>query len=456
MCGLFGFIPKKGKKANLLKLKILGIFNTERGTDSCGYYYAGHIGKGINKESDFKDFICNNELIRGDMVEDVFIGHTRRSTHGGHSINNAHPHLINDRYIQTHNGVIENWTELCNKYGIPTEPIYVDSIGLGSIIEKNGFEVLNEYIGKAVLVMTFKDNPGSVFLYRGASKTTANGAIEDERPLYLIQEPEGIYYSSLKNSLEAIRSSLDVDVKYLNVNNVWEVKNGDINKAKSVFKVNRENINVKKLQSSTSSVSAKSTRTSRMEKYTSIQNFSKNYSKTNNNRERDKVYLEEFTKDVGGYGEFRIDFCKGRYFNPKTHQLLTGNYHIDDSGVVLATNIGINLINKAKTEKQQPKVREFWFLNGVLLKKGQNSFNTLRELGFLVKNPSEEYLSHHSYYPVIANSREAEFKSTQWFKNGKPVYHKDTFSPIFSKNTYSIKNGKTAKIKKQNQLKIVI
>jgi len=466
MCGLFGFIPKKGRKANLMKIKLLGVFNTERGTDSCGYYYAGNIEKGIGNQSDFKDFITK-EIVRGELAEDIFIGHTRRSTSGSHNYNNAHPHLINERYVQTHNGVIENWIELCHKYDVKTGPIYVDSIGLGSIIEKhNSFNVLNEYEGKAALVMLFKDKPNSVFFYRGASKTTQNGVKEEERPLYLIQESEGIYYSSMRNSLEAIKSSSEIEVKSLTVNNVWEVKNGEIQKAKSVFVVDRGDSNVVKKSNHSKSLTSSEILGGRVKQEEA---YSTTYSKFNDRRfkstirvddsndksEKDHIYKEEFIKYDVAYGKFKIQYCRGRYYG-ENNMLLTGKYYIDSSGVVLHDEFANNIIKRSREKKEQPNVREFWFLNGVLLRKGENSFNTLREFGCLTKSPSEEVLSLHSAYPVIVDSRNAEYKNTKWFKNGKLVSHKDTFSPIFSRNTYSIKNGRTSKITKGVSIKVVI
>lgn len=465
MCGLFGFIPKKGRKANLLKLKILGIYNTERGTDSCGYYFAGNIEKGIAGDSDFKDFITN-EIIRGDLAEDIFIGHTRRSTHGSNSYINAHPHLINERYVQTHNGVIENWADLCHKNDVPTGPIYVDSIGLGSIIEKNGFSILNEYKGKAALVMLFKDKPNSVFLFKGASKSTEYGKIEEERPLFVIQESEGIYYSSMKNSLETIKSSPEIEVKSLTPNNVWEVKNGDIDKTESIIKINREAMNVVKKQNhskflTSSAISSGETNQERTCSTKSF-NFEDKRFKSNlriqedeKEGEKDCIYKEEFIKYDISYGRFKLQYCRGRYYDDK-NMLLTGSYYIDSSGVALHDEIGINIIKRAKETKKQPDVRQFWFLNGVLLK-GVNSFDTLKEFGCLKASPSEQTLSLHSVYPVIVDSRNAEYKkNTTWFKNGKLVSHKDRFSPIFSKNTYLIKGGKTTKITKGTSIKIVI
>ncbi len=109
MCGIVGCIGDK--KANQIVLK--GLKNLEyRGYDSCGIAYFDDsikIKKSINKV----------EGLIKEVNEDSFIsiGHTRWATHGKVSIENAHPHQSHDKNIvMVHNGVIENYKDLKNRY----------------------------------------------------------------------------------------------------------------------------------------------------------------------------------------------------------------------------------------------------------------------------------------------------------------------------------------------------
>lgn len=236
-CGIFGFSGRDGKKVNPDKLLVLGLYNRTRGIDSCGYYYNGHIVKGVNKEADFKDFIINHKFIAGDLPFETVMAHTRKSTYGSHTLENAHPHQVGN-YVQTHNGTINNIWALCDQYGIDRTKIDVDSLGLAHIIQKTGsYEILAKYEGYAALSMVWRDDPGSLYLYHGASREKKSETILEERPLFTLVTSEGLYYSSIEESLTIINKSKTVKPEPLSHNEVYLIQNGTI--IKSVHKVNR-------------------------------------------------------------------------------------------------------------------------------------------------------------------------------------------------------------------------
>jgi glucosamine--fructose-6-phosphate aminotransferase (isomerizing) len=106
MCGIYGFVSENEHSANeiLEGLKLLEY----RGYDSWGVAIKLKntivVDRSIGK-------IGNAKL--KPHKSNIGIGHTRWATHGGVTIQNAHPHLdCNKTIAVVHNGIIENYQEL--------------------------------------------------------------------------------------------------------------------------------------------------------------------------------------------------------------------------------------------------------------------------------------------------------------------------------------------------------
>jgi len=112
MCGITGYIGNHDSKEILLK----GLEKLEyRGYDSAGIALCNdsivHIFKEKGRIADLRSAVDER------IFAQVGIGHTRWATHGVPSRSNAHPHQsTSGRFTLVHNGVIENYTLLQQKY----------------------------------------------------------------------------------------------------------------------------------------------------------------------------------------------------------------------------------------------------------------------------------------------------------------------------------------------------
>lgn len=113
MCGIVAYIGKN----QALPILINGLRRLEyRGYDSAGVaiFNDGKINKvkAVGKIDNL-----SNKLQGQDIIGSIGIAHTRWATHGGVTEENAHPHnACNDDLIIAHNGIIENYREIRDKF----------------------------------------------------------------------------------------------------------------------------------------------------------------------------------------------------------------------------------------------------------------------------------------------------------------------------------------------------
>ena len=106
MCGIVGYVGDKKAESILIS----GLKKLEyRGYDSCGISTID--GNNFDTYKTTKRISSLEELVKKKNVDGTIgLGHTRWSTHGGATENNAHPHKSNSGKIMVvHNGIIENY-----------------------------------------------------------------------------------------------------------------------------------------------------------------------------------------------------------------------------------------------------------------------------------------------------------------------------------------------------------
>ena len=177
MCGIIGFTGKLEAQDILLN----GLASLEyRGYDSAGIAYFKDTGKislrkTVGKVKDLRA-ICDDE-----NNSTCGIGHTRWATHGGVTNANAHPHKVGQIAL-IHNGIIENYHELVNKFDLVDQLISeTDTEVAAALINKlyNGDpkealkKAVAEIEGSFAFCVLFKDHPGEIYAIRNVSPMVA-------------------------------------------------------------------------------------------------------------------------------------------------------------------------------------------------------------------------------------------------------------------------------------------
>lgn len=177
MCGIIGFTG--GREAQSILLD--GLASLEyRGYDSAGISYFKddnkiHIRKTIGKVKDLRA-ICDD-----DNTATCGIGHTRWATHGGVTTTNAHPHKVG-RVSLIHNGIIENYHELVEKYQLAGDlksetDTEVAAALINHFYEGDPKEALKKAVaevkGTFGFCVMFKDFPGKIYCTRSVSPLVA-------------------------------------------------------------------------------------------------------------------------------------------------------------------------------------------------------------------------------------------------------------------------------------------
>lgn len=174
MCGIIGYIGSK----QVVPILVHGLRRLEyRGYDSSGIAVFNKQGNLERVRAVGKIDNLALELKKNNITSSVGIAHTRWATHGGVTLENAHPHMAQQGNIAiVHNGIIENYRELKEMLGVDCES-ETDTEILAHLIASKYTGDLRSAVTQALrlvegtygLVVMHKDHPNNLVVARMGS-----------------------------------------------------------------------------------------------------------------------------------------------------------------------------------------------------------------------------------------------------------------------------------------------
>ena len=179
MCGIVGYTGKQSVAKQILDaLELLEY----RGYDSAGMAIVDETNGQVQIRKRAGRVADLEKVWKANPVNGICgIGHTRWATHGGVSDVNAHPHRAG-RVTLVHNGIIENYEELKDHFGLADELISdTDSEVVAAVLNRfyTGdphealFQTEKCLKGTFALVVIFDDIPDVIFAIRNVSPIVA-------------------------------------------------------------------------------------------------------------------------------------------------------------------------------------------------------------------------------------------------------------------------------------------
>lgn len=179
MCGIVGYTGKQSVAKQILDaLELLEY----RGYDSAGMAIVDETNGQVQIRKRAGRVADLEKVWKANPVNGICgIGHTRWATHGGVSDVNAHPHRAG-RVTLVHNGIIENYEELKDHFGLADELISdTDSEVVAAVLNRfytgDSHEALFQTVkclkGTFALVVIFDDIPDVIFAIRNVSPIVA-------------------------------------------------------------------------------------------------------------------------------------------------------------------------------------------------------------------------------------------------------------------------------------------
>src|SRR6056297_148055 len=245
-CGIWGFHGNNNNNFSWNKFNILGIINDKQGGDATGRMigkdYEHHNQKGSKTYTDFVSNILNPTY----KDNNIIFGHTRKTSYtakGTDGIEYTQPYPIRDVAgeiigMGMHNGTLYNSDDLKEEYEVPEELEYYNEdevikhkpndsqILLWTLLVKKDYSILENYNGSAALAWYDFRNE-HLYLFRGESEASSYAGVKtEERPLYVLQETNNIWFSSEDKPLWIISQRKFPEINSIEPNTVLVYEKG--------------------------------------------------------------------------------------------------------------------------------------------------------------------------------------------------------------------------------------
>ncbi len=212
MCGHFGVITKAKNGFSTREVEFfsfLGYLDTTRGEDATSFTLVTNNGdvEILKEASVFHTFIQNKEIpflsAKAISRGQALLGHNRKATVGDKADdNNAHPFVINNRYVFNHNGKLYNHQTYMKDVEVDSEVLGNLLCPLGSDVNK--LEAKLSEITAAYTCVWYDLVEHKVYVVRNA-----------ERPFYYATNRVGdIFYASEKWMLLSLSEKFDLSLTY--------------------------------------------------------------------------------------------------------------------------------------------------------------------------------------------------------------------------------------------------
>jgi len=450
-CGIWGFHGKNDTNFSWNKFNILGIINDKRGGDATGRMigkdYEHHNQKGSKTYTDFISNILNPAY----KDENIIFGHTRKTSmtaKGTDGIEYTQPYPI--RGVEgdiigmgMHNGTLYNSDDLQEEYEVPDELEYYkedevikhkpndSQILLWTLLVKQDYSILENYDGSAALAWYDFRNE-HLYLFRGESEASSYAKVKtEERPLYVLQEANNVWFSSEEKPLWIISQKKFPEIDKIKPNTVLVYEKGILIDS---IEIDRKGKQYKPYNGYNSYNSNNSG--------SNWGYWGNNNHNSNNNRSlpaantaKPTLKINAIEEEVIPHTNNSVVFARGRYWVSKTKRA-HGIYHIDITGTIQ---------DKPKLVGSKFEItKPYYFIDGVMITDHISFQEYLRKYKIVTSSLKENFLRKEvikaAVYPVHQYGTDGTMsywnidKKDWWYYTGE-------IKPLFSNRVYIYERG---------------
>lgn len=223
MCGIHGVLNAGNQPSFLEKYMQEGfVVNAVRGMDSSGLF---QIPKGYKDQKAYMHkltvpgpmFIDNKatkQIIEDASKSALTVGHVRAATHGGVTVDNAHPFMVrgqnNKRIIGVHNGTLSSW-----KTKKDWQKFDVDSLWALTHIGANGIKAFEDIDGAFVFVWWDENTPGKVYMVRNTGRPLWFVLTKDQEQMMFGSESGMVSWLCERNNIPTEDTIYELDTMKL-------------------------------------------------------------------------------------------------------------------------------------------------------------------------------------------------------------------------------------------------